>query len=357
MKNLVRVSVLTCFLIFFVSSSFAQIRSKTIHGAGASYPYPVYAQWTFKYYHLTHTKINYQSIGSGGGIAQVKANTIDFGASDAPLSKKELDEAGLIQFPMIMGAVVPIVHIEGVKSGQLKLTPDVLADIYLGKIQSWNDLRIQQINPDLGLPAKSITVIYRADGSGSTWIFTNYLTEVSKAWEEKAGKGESVRWPAGIGAKGNEGVSVTVQRIPGAIGYVQYAYAYQNNLAFVQLRNKSGYFISPSMQSFRAAAQKAVWDDSTDFYLKLTNQKGLDVWPVFGVSYILMHKKQNDTEKAGTIIQFFDWCYHFGDRDAEKLYYIPIPQNTVDMIHAYWKREILTDHEIVWYYHSNESNP
>lgn len=356
MKKQTDLKAVIMVLMFFCMGLHAQIRNKTIHGAGASYPYPVYAQWTFKYYHLTQTKINYQSIGSGGGIAQIKANTIDFGASDAPVPKKELDKAGLIQFPMIMGAVVPIVNIEGMNAGQLHLSPEVLSDIYLGRIKKWNDPAIQKINPDLEIPNKAITVVYRTDGSGSTWIFTNYLYDVSKRWKDRVGKGESVRWPTGVGAKGNEGVSVTVQRISGSIGYVQYAYAFQNNLSFVQLKNKAGNYISPSMQSFRATAEKAAWNDSTDFYLKLTNQDGLNVWPIFGVSYIIMHKKQVNTEKASTMIQFFDWCYHFGNRDAEKLYYVPIPDKTVKMIHEYWKREISSDDELIWYYHSDESD-
>lgn len=356
MKSPHRYMLVVCILACLSASSFAQIRNKTIHGAGASYPYPVYAQWTFKYYHLTHTKINYQSIGSGGGIAQIKANTIDFGASDAPLSKQELENARLIQFPMIMGAVVPIVNIHGIASGQLKLTPEILSDIYLGKIKVWNHQKIQQANSELSLPRQPISVVYRSDGSGSTWIFTNYLNDISTQWQNNVGKGEAVKWPIGIGAKGNEGVSVTVQRVPGSIGYVQYAYAHQNKLTLIQLKNKSGQFLIPSMQSFQAAAKKAVWVDTTDYYLKLTNQEGENVWPIFGVSYILMHKEQEDTEKANTIIQFLDWCYHFGDRDAEKLYYIPIPKKTVNMIHAYWKRAIVAEDDIVWYYHSDDSN-
>ncbi len=341
-------------IMLLIGTGYSQFRTnRTIHGTGASYPYPVYAQWTFKYYHLNQTRINYQSIGSGGGIAQIKAKTIDFGASDAPLSYEVLETSGLLQFPLIMGAVVPIINLSGIEVGELKLTGEILSEIYLGRIKFWNDHEIQSLNPDLKLPGKPITVIYRSDGSGSTWIFTNYLDEISSEWQKKVGKGEAVRWPTGVGARGNEGVSFTVQNIAGSIGYVQYAYAFQNNLSFVQLKNKSGEFVSPSMKSFIAAAEKAVWNDSTSFFMKLINQEGKTVWPIFGVSYILMHKEQEDITKARTLLQFFDWCYRFGKRDAEKLYYVPIPERTVDLIQSYWQREIVADGTSVWDFTAN----
>ncbi|MEJ2368157.1 MAG: phosphate ABC transporter substrate-binding protein PstS [Acidobacteriota bacterium] len=315
----------------------------TLNGAGATFPYPVYSQWANKYASLTGVKLNYQSIGSGGGIAQIRAKTVDFGASDAPLKAEELDKDGLMQFPMIMGGVVPVVHLEGIKPGELKLTPSLLADIYLGKITRWDDPAVAKINPGLKLPGKSITVVHRADGSGTTWIFTNYLDKVSSEWHSKVGTAKSVSWPTGVGGKGNEGVSAYVQRIDGAIGYVEFAYALQNHMTFVQLQNKDGEFVSPTMESFTAAAANADWKDAPGFYLVLTDQPGPKSWPITGASFILIYKNQPDASKAKTLLKFFDWAYRHGGSMAEKLEYVPIPQNVVELVEARWKEDVTAD--------------
>lgn len=322
--------------------------AQKINGAGASFPYPVYSNWGHKYNKLTGVQLNYQSIGSGGGIAQIKAKTVDFGASDAPLKEKDLREFGLIQFPMIMGGVVPVINLKGVKPGELKLTPKLLADIFLGKIKKWNDSEIKRYNPGIKLPNKSITVVHRADGSGTTWIFTNYLDKVSKKWHEKVGTGKAVAWPVGVGGKGNEGVSVNVQRIRGSIGYVEFAYAIQNNLTYVLLQNRAGRFVAPTIETFQAAAAGADWEHAPGFYMVLTDQPGQNSWPITGASFILLYKNQENLKKAKTMLEFFDWCFHHGKEIAESLHYVPMPEKVIKLVENFWKRNIRVNHKPVW---------
>lgn len=311
----------------------------TLDGAGATFPYPIYSRWAFEYRKHTGTKINYQSIGSGGGIAQTKARTIDFGASDAPLTLKELETDNLVQFPLIIGGVVPVVNIKGVAPGVLKLNSEVLAKIFLGTINKWNDEAIVALNPDITLPDAEIAVIHRSDGSGTTWIFTNYLSKVSSDWKERVGNGRAVNWPTGMGGKGNEGVAAYVQRVKGAIGYVEFAYAVQNNISHVQLKNKAGKFVEPTMHAFKAAATSANWSKSGGFYLVLTDQPGDTTWPITGASFILMQKKQDDPRTTQEALKFFDWCYENGAAVAETLHYVPIPSEVVAMVKAAWKEQ------------------
>jgi phosphate transport system substrate-binding protein len=326
--------------ILALAAGVARAGDTMISGAGATFPYPIYAQWADAYNKLTGVKLNYQSIGSGGGIAQIKAKTVDFGASDAPLTAKELDEAGLMQFPMIMGGVVPVVNVKGIAAGQLKLTPGLLADIYLGKVTKWNDAAVAAVNPGLKLPDKAITVVHRSDGSGTTWIYTNYLDKVSPTWHEKVGTDKAVEWPAGVGGKGNEGVAAYVQKIDGAIGYVEFAYALQNKMAYAQLRNKDGEFVSPTINSFMAAASNADWKDAPGFYLVLTDQPGKESWPITGASFILVYKNQMKPDTAKEVLKFFDWSYQNGDEMAQKLDYVPIPDNVVQLVKDAWAAQI-----------------
>jgi phosphate transport system substrate-binding protein len=313
---------------------------KSIDGAGATFPYPVYAKWAAAYKTEKDVKINYQSIGSGGGIKQIKAGTVDFGASDAPLKAEELDKAGLMQFPMIMGGVVPVVNVPGVATGKLRLSNELLADIYLGKIKKWNDPRVQKENPGLKLPKKRIFVVHRADGSGTTWIFTNFLTKVSPDWKNKVGNGKSVAWPTGMGGKGNEGVASYVSRLKGAIGYVEYAYALQNNLNYVLLKNRSGSYVAPSSASFKAAAANADWKNSRGFYVVLTDQPGKESWPITGASFILLHKIQNKPARAKAVLNFFDWSYTNGSTMADELHYVAMPESVTEIVRESWKKNI-----------------
>ncbi|MCP5309075.1 MAG: phosphate ABC transporter substrate-binding protein PstS [Zoogloeaceae bacterium] len=305
-----------------------------ITGAGASFPAPVYAKWADAYQKATGNKLNYQSIGSGGGIKQITAKTVDFGASDKPLKPEDLEKGGMVQFPTVIGGVVPVVNVEGIKPGQLKLTGDVLANIYLGKINKWNDPAIVALNPGLKLPEQDIGVVRRADGSGTTFIFTNYLSKVSGEWKEKVGEGSSVQWPLGLGGKGNEGVSAFVQRLPGSIGYVEYSYALQNKLPHTQLKNKDGVFVQPDQAAFKAAAAGADWSHS--FYEIITEQPGKATWPISGATFILMHKVQDKPTQGTEVLKFFDWAYANGDEMASKLDYVPLPKATVDLIKASW---------------------
>jgi phosphate transport system substrate-binding protein len=320
----------------------------TINGAGATFPYPVYSQWAYLYEQETGVRLNYQSIGSGGGIKQIKAKTVDFGASDAPLKPEELEKAGLIQFPMIMGGVVPVVNVEGIAAGQLHLSADVLADIFLGKITKWNDARIAAENKGLKLPDKAITVVHRADGSGTTWIFTNYLSKVSKEWADKVGNNKAVEWPAGVGGKGNEGVAAYVQRVKGSIGYVEYAYALQNKMSHVLLQNQAGNYVGPTAENFQAAAANADWANAAGYYMVLTDQPGADSWPITGASFILVYKQQDDARMAKAVLDFFAWCYQNGDETALKLDYVPIPDSVVKMVEATWAKKIRADGKQVW---------
>ena len=320
-----------------------------IAGAGATFPYPIYAKWAEAYNKKTGVKLNYQSIGSGGGIKQIKAKTVDFGASDAPLTKSELDEAGLMQFPMIIGGVVPVVNIPGIKPGEIKLSPEVLADIYLGKITKWNDKAIAELNKSVNLPSRNISVVHRSDGSGTTWIFTNYLTKVSKNWADKVGNDKAVAWPVGVGGKGNEGVASYVGRIKGSIGYVEYAYALQNKMTHVKLQNHDGNFVNPTSENFQAAAANADWAHAPGYYLVLTDQPGKNAWPISGASFILMYKNQAKPDVAQAVLKFYDWSYHNGGKMAEQLDYVPIPMNVVKLVESTWKSEIKGENgQAVW---------
>lgn len=319
-----------------------------LNGAGASFPYPVYAQWAHRYHKLKGVRVNYQSIGSGGGIAQIKARTVDFGASDAPLSPKELDAAGLIQFPMVMGGVVPVINVPGVGAGQLKLSAALLARIFEGKIKKWNDAAVAGLNPGVKLPAKAIHVVHRADGSGTTWIFTNYLSKVSPAWKKKVGTGKAVAWPTGVGGKGNEGVAAYVKRLPGAIGYVEYAYALKSKIPHVLLQNRAGKYVAPTIETFQAAAVHADWSKAPGFFMVLTDQPGDKSWPITGATFILLHKNQADANKAKAMLRFFDWCYRYGADTAKKLHYVPMPEAVVKLVQDRWRSTLRAAGQPVW---------
>ena len=319
-----------------------------ISGAGATFPYPIYAKWAEAYAAKTGLKMNYQSIGSGGGIKQITSKTVDFGASDMPLKPADLEKDGLTQFPMVMGGVVPVFNVPGIAAGQLKLDGKVLADIYLGKITKWNDPAIAALNSGLKLPDLAIAPVYRSDGSGTTFIFTHYLSEVSPEWKDKVGENTSVQFPTGIGGKGNEGVSAMASRTVGAIGYVEYAYAKQNKLTYALLRNKDGQFVSPDSAAFRAAAANADWSKTQDFYLLLTDQPGKDSWPITGATFILLHKQQAKPEVAREVINFFDWAYLNGGKLADDLDYVPMPENVVKLVEQSWQQIKGPDGKAVW---------
>jgi phosphate transport system substrate-binding protein len=328
----------------------AQGQTLSINGAGASFPYPLYSQWAHKYHELTGMKINYQSIGSGGGIAQIKAKTVDFGASDEPLKVEDLDQAGLVQFPMVVGGVVPVVNVAGITAGQIKFTGDLLAQVFMGKIAKWNDPAIKTLNPGLNLPDLNITIVHRADGSGTTWLFTHYLSLSSPEWQAKVGVGKSVKWPApnSVGGKGNEGVASYVKKVDGAIGYVEYAYALQNKMSFAVLKNRAGNFVTPSIESFQAATANADWQKAPGYYIVLNDQPGDQSWPITGATYILVHKQQVDAAKAKGVMKFFDWCYKHGAEMAQKLDYVPLPAPVVELVQATWAKEIKADGKPVW---------
>lgn len=338
-------------MLFGIGLKTAQAEGITITGAGATFPYPLYSNWSYTYEKATAVKLNYQSIGSGGGIAQIKAKTVDFGASDAPLKPEELKTSGLIQWPMIMGGVVPVVNLEGIAPNQLKLSGAVLADIFLGKIKMWNDPAIKADNPDAQLPNKAITVVHRADGSGTTWIFTNYLSKVSPEWKTKVGNEKAVSWPAGVGGKGNEGVANYVQRIKGAIGYVEYAYALENKMISVKMKNRANQFVAPTAKSFQAAAKGADWAHADGFYMVLTDQAGEESWPITGASFILMQKAQSDSDRARQVLKFFDWCYTNGGNAAEKLNYVAMPDSVTKLVEKAWAEQINADGKPVWIAH------
>jgi len=310
-----------------------------ITGAGATFPYPIYAKWAEAYKQKTGVGMNYQSIGSGGGIAQIKAKTVDFGASDMPLKPEDLQAAGLTQFPAIIGGVVPVVNIEGIASGALKFTGPVLADIYLGKIKKWNDKAIADLNPGTKLPDDPITVVRRSDGSGTSFIWTDYLSKVSPEWKEKVGASTAVAWPEGVGGKGNEGVSAYVQRIKGSIGYVEYAYAKKNKMNVGSVQNKDGAFVKPEDDTFQAAAAYADWK-APGMYQILTNQPGKNSWPITGASFILMHTKQDKPQNAVEVLRFFEWAYKNGGKLAEELDYVPMPESVSKLVEAAWKSDI-----------------
>ena len=318
----------------------ATAASADITGAGASFPYPLYLKWAHAYKGAGGTGLNYQSIGSGGGIAQIKAKTVTFGASDMPLKPKELQQAGLTQFPTVVGGAVPVVNIKGVKPGQLVLDGPTLANIFLGTITKWNDPAIAALNPGLKLPSQAIAIVHRSDGSGTTFIFANYLSKVSPEWADKVGFGTSIEWPAGLGAKGNEGVAGNVVQTAGSIGYVELAYATQNHLAHTALINKSGGKVQPNIESFAAAAANADWTSAQDFYLILTDQTGQDVWPISGATFILMQKQPVDAAASGEALKFFKWSFEKGNEMAKSLEYVPLPDNVHQFIINSWSKSI-----------------
>jgi phosphate transport system substrate-binding protein len=308
--------------------------AQEITGAGASFPAPVYSKWASDYNKATGVKVNYQSIGSGGGIKQIDSKTVDFGATDMPLTDEVLKTKGQIQFPTVMGGVVPVVNIKGVEPGQMKLTGQVLGDIYLGKISRWNDAAIKALNPTLTLPDAAIAPVRRADGSGTTFLFTNYLSKVNAEWKSKVGEGTAVNWPLGAGGKGNEGVSAFVGRLPNSLGYVEYSYAKQNKLSYALLQNAAGVFVRPEDDTFKAAAAGADWNKS--FYQVLTNQAGKDAWPITGATFILMHTKQDKPASATEVLKFFSWAYKNGEKVAAELDYVPMPASVIAAIQKSW---------------------
>ena len=313
------------------SSAFAQQEAT---GAGASFPAPLYSKWASDYNKATGVKINYQSVGSGAGLRQIEAKAVDFGASDAPLKDEDLNKKGLVQFPTVIGGVVPVVNIKGIAPGQIKLSGQVLGDIYLGKISNWSDPAIKALNPGVALPDASIAPVRRADGSGTSFIFTNYLSKVNAEWKSKVGEGTAVNWPTGAGGKGNEGVAAFVGRLPNSIGYVEYAYVKQNKMTYVQMQNAEGQFVSPDDSAFKAAAAGADWAKS--FYQILTNQPGKESWPITGATFILMQKSQEKPVQAATSLKFFEWAYKTGDKTASDLDYVPMPDSVKETILKSW---------------------
>ena len=309
-------------------------------GAGATFPAPVYSKWAESYKAATGNGLNYQPIGSGGGIKQIKAKTVDFGASDMPLKAEELDADGLVQFPTVMGGVVPVFNLEGIKAGQLKLTGDVLAGIYLGKITKWNAAEIAALNPGVKLPSDEITVVHRADGSGTSFLFTDYLSKTNAEFKTTVGAGTAVKWPAGMGGKGNEGVAANVSRIKGAIGYVEYAYAKKNKMEYAQLKNHDGQFVEPTEDNFKAAAAGAEWAKTPGFGVVLTDQAGKTSWPITGATFILMHKVEANPANAKEVLKFFDWSYKNGTAMAVELDYVPLPATVIKLVEDSWKANV-----------------
>ena len=310
------------------------VQAQDVVGAGASFPAPLYAKWAADYNKETGIKVNYQSVGSGAGLKQIEAKTVDFGASDMPLKDEDLKAKGLIQFPTVIGGVVPVVSIKGIAAGQLKLTGPVLGDIYLGKITLWDDKAITALNPKLALPNSPISVVRRADGSGTSFIFTNYLSKVSKEWKDKVGEGTAVNWPVGAGGKGNEGVAAFVTRLPNSIGYVEYAYVKQNKMAYVLVQNAAGNYPAPDDVTFKAAAANAEWNKT--FYQILTNQTGKDAWPLSGATFLLMQAKSDNMAKSQSVLKFVSWAFAKGDKTAEDLDYVPMPASVKTLIEKSW---------------------
>ena len=309
--------------------------AQQITGAGSTFVYPVLSAWAADYQKQSGASVNYQSIGSGGGVAQIKAGTVDFGATDQPLDPAELASAGLAQFPVVIGGVVPVVNIAGIQPGKLRLTGPVLADIYAGKIKSWNDPAIARLNAGVALPASHITVVHRSDGSGTSFNFTQYLSQVSASWTSSPGEGKSVAWPTGVGGKGNEGVAGYVKQIPNSIGYVEYAYVLQNHMAYALLQNSAGSFVAPSAVSFQAAAASADWKNAKDFFLVMTNAPGADAYPITATTFIVMHRKASDKARSDAALSFFRWALEKGQPQAQKLDYVPLPADLVQQIETY----------------------
>ena len=317
--------------------AFAQ---QQITGAGSTFVYPILSKWSEAYSQLKGVRVNYQSIGSGGGIAQIKAGTVDFGASDAPLPPDQLTAAGLAQFPVVIGGVVPVFNIEGIDAGQIRFTGVLLADIYLGKIKRWNDPAIAAVNPGVKLPDQAITVVHRSDGSGTTFNWVNYLSKVSDEWKSKVGEGTSVAWPTGVGGKGNEGVAEYVNRIKGSIGYVEYAYVLQNKMKYAAVQNRAGNFVKPDAASFQTAAASADWSKAQDFYLVITDAPGAESYPISATVFVLMYRQPKDADRAAAALAFFQWAFESGQKLAESLDYVPLPPPLVQQIETYWKAQI-----------------
>lgn len=307
-----------------------------ITGAGATFPYPIYSKWAEDYAKLSGNRLNYQSIGSSGGVKQIKGKTVDFGATDAPLSGDDLAKSGLVQFPTILGGVVPVVNLEGIKPGELMITGEVLAEIYLGSITRWDNEKIAKLNPGKKLPAQEITVVHRADGSGTTFIFTDYLTEVSKSWADRVGKGAAVNWPApsSVGGKGNEGVAANVVRVKGAIGYVEYAYAKKNKITHLKLQNRDGKVVEPDDITFASAVAGADWFKTPGMGISLVNQKGATAWPITGASFVLVYKESTNPAATQEVLKFFDYAFTYGAKPAVELDYVPLPKALTDKIKA-----------------------
>jgi len=331
MKVLLRIA-----LVLAVMLSFTQVQAaEKLNGAGATFPYPVYSAWAFDYNKIAGVQINYQSIGSGGGVRQITDRTVDFGASDDPMKPDQLQKDKLLQFPAVIGGVVPVGNLDGINPGQLKLDSDTLCKIFLGEIKTWDAAAVQKMNPGLKLPQGEITVVYRSDGSGTTAIFTHYLAETCPDWKAKVGEGKAVKFPVGIGGKGNEGVANYVKRTKNAIGYVEFVYAKQNKLDYIQLKNKAGNFVEPGFASFEDAAETGDFDLKKDFYLWLTNAPGKDSWPIAGATFILLAKEKADSNKS--VVKFFDWAFKNGDNKAKELVYVPLPKSLKEKIKTYWK--------------------
>jgi len=332
-KNLARFVAVTLSL-----GAVSAMAATNLTGAGGTFPAPVYNKWAAEYNSATGAQVNYQGIGSSGGVKQIIAKTVDFGASDAPLEEKDLQANGLFQFPTVIGGVVLAVNIPGIKSGELTLDGKTVGDIYLGTIKKWNDPAITKLNPGVKLPDTAINVVRRADGSGTSFVFTSYLSKANSDWNSKIGKGSTVNWPVGLGGKGNDGVAAFVQRLPGSIGYVEYAYAKQNNLAYTKLVDADGKAIEPSEQSFSASAKNADW--SKTFAQDLTFQKGENAWPISSTTFILMHKSQANAEKGAAVLKFFDWAYNNGGKVTSSLDYASLPASVVEQVRAAWKANI-----------------
>jgi phosphate transport system substrate-binding protein len=337
-------------LVIAVAASLgmAAVAAADISGAGATFPYPIYAKWADAYKKLTGVGLNYQSIGSGGGIKQIKAKTVTFGASDMPLKPEDLQAAGLLQFPMVIGGVVPVVNIKGIQGGQLHLDGATVASIYLGDITQWDDPQIKRLNPKLALPSTAIAPVYRSDGSGTNFLFSDYLSKANPKFKSTIGANTSVQWPAGIGAKGNEGVANMTTQTDGAIGYVEYAYAKQNKMAYALLTNKSGAVVAPSADSFQAAAANADWAHSDGYYLILTDQAGAKSWPITGASFILLYRQPTDAAAVNEALKFFAWAYKDGASMAAELDYVPLPAPLINQVKKTWTSEITSAGHPVW---------
>jgi phosphate transport system substrate-binding protein len=325
---------------FIAAAAFVPANAADISGAGATFPYPIYAKWADSYKKETGNGLNYQSIGSGGGIKQIKAKTVTFGASDAPLPGKELDESGLAQFPMVMGGIVPVVNLDGIKAGDLTIDGATLAKIFMGDIKKWNDPAIQKLNASVKLPDQAIAVVHRSDGSGTTYNFAYYLSDVNADWKSKVGFNTSVQWPVGIGAKGNEGVANNVANTKGSVGYVEYAYALQNKLTFTKMVNKGGKTVSPTSEAFQAAAANADWKSQPGYGVILANQPGDKSWPMTAATWILVYKQPSDPVATGEALKFFAWAYKNGAKMAESLDYVPMPASVAADVEKYWTKEV-----------------